>query len=197
MSEKFLTVILNMLKKKQMSISSTSRELKQNGYDLHRLIITGYLRALYDTGYLEEIDIPPSKVYSYNYKKQEKDIYRILEYRLKDVDTEYRYPVAVHILASLFNRPCFRYELNLIGITPKSSPHVKESSSERLREFREGVTRFEIPAGDRAYEMSSHDDVIISKSANVILGIMKDTLDLTGLRSRYQPTRISQFLEEE
>ena len=64
MSDKFLTVILNMLKNSQMSISSVSRELKTNGYDLHRLIITGYLRALHDTGYLEEKEIPPSKVFT-------------------------------------------------------------------------------------------------------------------------------------
>ncbi len=193
MSEKFFNVIINMLKERQLSISSISRELKSEGYDQHRLIITGYLRALYDTGYLVEQEIPPSKVYSYNHIGQETDLYRILENSLKDVDTEYRYPVAVYILTSLLNRPCFRYELSLIGITPQSSPYVRESRSERLKEFREEISRFDVPEGDKAYEMNGHDAGVVLHSSDVIYGIMKNLLDLAGLKSRYHPTRITDY----
>jgi len=193
MSEKFFNVIINMLKERQLSISSISRELKSEGYDQHRLIITGYLRALYDTGYLVEQEIPPSKVYSYNHRGQETDIYRILEDRLKDVDPEYRYPVAVYILTSLLNRPCFRYELSLVGITPQSSPYVRESRSERLKEFREDISRFDVPEGDKAYEMNGHDAGVILHSSDIIYGIMKNLLDLTGLKSRYHPTLITDY----
>ncbi len=195
MSEKFFNIIINMLKERQLSISSISRQLKSEGYDQHRLIITGYLRALYDTGYLIEQEIPPSKVYSYNHRGQETDLYRILEDRLKDVDPEYRYPVAVYILTSLLNRPCFRYELSLIGITPQSSPYVRESRNERLKEFREDISRFDIPEGDKAYEMNGHDAGVILHSSDVICGIMKNLLDLTGLKSRYHSTQITEFME--
>jgi len=195
MSEKFFNVIINMLKERQLSISSISRQLKSEGYDQHRLIITGYLRALYDTGYLIEQEIPPSKVYSYNHRGQETDLYQILEDRLKYVDPEYRYPVAVYILTSLLNRPCFRYELSLIGITPQSSPYVRESRNERLKEFREDISRFDIPEGDKAYEMNGHDAGVILHSSDVICGIMKNLLDLTGLKSRYHSTRITEFME--
>ncbi len=195
MSEKFFNILINMLKEHQLSISSISRQLKSEGYDQHRLIITGYLRALYDTGYLEEQEIPPSKVYSYNYRGQETDIYRILEDRLKDVDPEYRYPVAVYILTSLLNRPCFRYELSLAGITPKSSPFVRESRNERLKEFREEISRFDVPQNDKAYEMNGHDAGVILHASDVICGIMKNLLDLTGLKSRYHSTRITEFME--
>ncbi|KAF5425960.1 hypothetical protein C5S42_08960 [Candidatus Methanomarinus sp.] len=193
MSEKFFTVILDMLKEQQLSISAISRELKTKGYDIHRLIITGYLRALYDTGYLEETEIPPSKVYIYNHKKQQKDIYIILEDRLKDVDPEYRYPVAVYILTSLFNRPCFRYELNLIGVIPGSSHHVKESKGELIKKFREDITRFEIPANDKAYEINSNDANVISMGCNVIFSIIKDTMDMTVLKSKYHSTQIWEY----
>lgn len=197
MSEKFFNVIMNMLKGRQVSISGIARELKVEGYEVHRLIITGYLRALFDTGYLEEIDIPPSKVYTYNQKKQEKDIYRILEDRLREVDSEYRYPVAVFVLTSLFNRPCFKHELGLLGIAPKSTPYVKESTSEHINEYREGISRIEIPPADKAYEMKNKDPDIISKAAPVIFSILKDTVDLSGLRSKYHATKISQFVEAE
>ncbi len=193
MSEKFFTTVLNMLKDRQLSISGISRKLKTSGYDQHRLIITGYLRALYDTGFLEELEIPPSKVYTYNHRRQEKDIYLMLEDHLKEVDSEFRFPVAVHILGSLFNRPCFKYELNLLEITPKASPYVRESNDERLKEYREDITRFDIPASDKAYEMNGADVNIISKSGEVIFGIMKEKVNLTGLRSRYHATRISDY----
>lgn len=197
MSEKFFSVTLNMLKEKQMSISSISRELKSRGYDIHRLIITGYLRALYDTGYVEEEEIPPSKVYKYNYRRQEKDIYKLLEDRFKDMDSEYKYPVSVYILTSLFHRPCFRYELNLVGVTPKNSTYVRESRSERLKEFRESISRFEIPAGDKAFEMNGKDENIVSLGSEVIISIIKDIMDFSGLKSKYQSTQISQFVENE
>ena len=190
MSEKFFNVIINMLNERQLSISSISRELKSEGYDQHRLIITGYLRALNDTGYLVEQEIPPSKVYSYNHRGQETDIYRILENSLKDVDPEYMYPVAVYILTSLLNRPCFRYELSLVGITPKSSPYVRESRSEGLKEFREDISRFDVPESDKAYEMTGNDEGVILHSSDVINGIMKNLLDLTGLKSRYQQSTL-------
>ncbi|MCL7415713.1 MAG: hypothetical protein M8349_06600 [ANME-2 cluster archaeon] len=193
MSEKFFTTVLNLLKERQLSISSIARELKTSGYDQHRLIITGYLRALYDTGFLEEVEIPPSKVYTYNHRRQEKDIYLMLENHLKDVDSEYRFPVAVYILTSLFNRPCFRYELNLMEITPKSSTYVRESNDERLKEYRDGISRFTIPAGDKAYEMKDTDVNIASQGSEIIFGIMKERLDLTGLKSKYHATRISDY----
>jgi hypothetical protein len=196
MSEKFFVAVRDMLKEQQLSISAISRELKKKGYDIHRLIITGYLRALYDTGYLEETEIPPSKVYTYNHKKQQKDIYLILEERLKDVDSEYRFPVAVYILTSLFNRPCFRYELNLIGVVPGSSHYVKESKGELIKKFREDITRFEIPVNDKAYEMNSNDVNVISTGCNVIFGIIKDTMDMTGLKSRYHSTQIWEYIQD-
>ncbi|MCD4843012.1 MAG: hypothetical protein K8R25_00825 [Methanosarcinales archaeon] len=196
MSEKFFIAVRDMLKEQQLSISAISRELKKKGYDIHRLIITGYLRALYDTGYLEETEIPPSKVYTYNHKKQQRDIYLILEERLKDVDSEYRFPAAVYILTSLFNRPCFRYELNLVGVVPGSSHYVKESKGDLIKKFREDITRFEIPANDKAYEMNSNDANVISTGCNVIFGIIKDTMDMTGLKSRYHSTQIWEYIQD-
>jgi hypothetical protein len=196
MSEKFFSSVLNMLKDRQMSISGISRELKKDGYDIHRLIITGYLRALNDTGYLEESEVPPSKIYNYNHRKQQRDIYRTLEDRLKEIDPEFRFPVAVYLLTNLFNRPCFKYELNLIGITPKNNPFVKESRNERIKEFRENISRFEIPDGDKAYESSGNNPDITSLSLGIISNILKDVFDMTGLKSRYHTTRIWEYVEK-
>ena len=56
--------ISEILKKNMKSISGISQELRKRGYDSHRLILTGYLRALRDMGVLKEISKPPSKLYS-------------------------------------------------------------------------------------------------------------------------------------
>lgn len=47
----------------QQSISGITRELQIRGYPEHRLVVTGYLRALHDLDYLDEIQISPSKIY--------------------------------------------------------------------------------------------------------------------------------------
>ncbi|MCX9013385.1 MAG: hypothetical protein OIN89_01065, partial [Candidatus Methanoperedens sp.] len=85
MSQQFYDLLIELLSKKQMSISSIARELKKTGYDQHRLILTGYLRALNDMGYLEEIEIPPSKVYIFK-EDLRKDIYRIVKEQLEGMD---------------------------------------------------------------------------------------------------------------
>ena len=71
MEEKLNLKLLELLEGRQLSISGLSRELKAGGIDEHRLILTGYLRALRDLNILEEIEVPPSKIYSLPEKVEE------------------------------------------------------------------------------------------------------------------------------
>src|SRR5512136_510305 len=57
-------LVLEVLKKDQMSISGVCRELNSKGVKLHRLELSGYLKALADMNVLKEKDIRPSKVFS-------------------------------------------------------------------------------------------------------------------------------------
>ena len=57
-------LILEVLRKDSASISGVSRELESRGVKLHRLELTGYLKALADLGVLREKDIKPAKVFS-------------------------------------------------------------------------------------------------------------------------------------
>src|SRR5665811_480782 len=140
------------------SISSIARELKKNGYDQHRLIVTGYLRALHDVGHVEEMDIPPSKVYIFK-SGIKRDVYTILKEHLKDIDISERLEIAVFILSSLFHRPCFKYELELLGIEARKTETVRESKDARLKEHRTAVTRLKIPSDDTAFELiGDHKD---------------------------------------
>ncbi|WNY26704.1 hypothetical protein MsAm2_04770 [Methanolapillus ohkumae] len=57
--------IFDLLKDgRQLSISGITRELKKRGIHEHRLIVTGYLRALNDLKRLNEFDLSPSKIYT-------------------------------------------------------------------------------------------------------------------------------------
>ncbi|HRR67139.1 MAG TPA: hypothetical protein P5063_05780, partial [Methanomassiliicoccales archaeon] len=56
--------IISMLSEEGRSISYLSKELKKQGFDMHRLILTGYLRALSDLNILKEKEVPPAKVYT-------------------------------------------------------------------------------------------------------------------------------------
>jgi len=189
MSE-FYNILTKILANRQMSISSIARELKKSGYDQHRLIITGYLRALNDIGYLEEIDIPPSKVYIFK-AGMKRDVYNIVKEHLGDIDISERLEIAVFILSSLFHRPCFRYELELLGIEGRKTENVRESKDARIKEHRTSVTRIKIPPDDPAFEMGGDYSNIQVRGNKVLIDIINDLLDLDGLKAKFQQTKLA------
>ena len=190
MSDQFYSILAEILAQKQLSISSIARELKKKGYDQHRLILTGYLRALYDTGYVDEIDIPPSKVYSFK-ASPKRDIYTIVKEHLKNIDISERLELAVFILTSLFHRPCFKFELGLLGIEAQKTKTVKESKDPRLKEHRAAVTRVKIPAEDPAFEISGEDTGVLQKGNEILIDIISELIDLDGLKAKYQQTKLA------
>ncbi len=189
MSE-YYNILTKVMANKQMSISSIARELKKNGYDQHRLILTGYLRALHETGYMEEIDIPPSKVYVFK-PGMKRDVYSIVKDHLKDIDISERLGIAVFILSSLFHRPCFKYELELLGIEARKTETVKESKDARLKEHRIAVTRIKIPIDDPAFEINGETSEIQLNGNRVLIDIIRDFIDLEGLKAKSQQTKFA------
>ncbi|VVB88243.1 Uncharacterised protein [uncultured archaeon] len=189
MSDQFYTILTEILAQKQMSISSIARELKKGGYDFHRLILTGYLRALHDTGYLEEIDIPPSKVYTFR-AGVKRDVYSIIKEHLKGIDAPERFELAVFLLTSLFHRPCFKYELDLLGVESQKTKIVKESKDLRLKEHRNAVTRIKIPPDDPAYEIDENENSMLKPGNEILTDIINDLINLDGLKAKFQQTRL-------
>ncbi|RZB32913.1 MAG: hypothetical protein AEth_00259 [Candidatus Argoarchaeum ethanivorans] len=187
MSGKFYNTITEILTKQEFSISGVSRELKKHGYDYHRLIVTGYLRALEDVGYMERKDVPPSRIYACVNK--EKDIYELIADKLDQISIEKRLHVAVFLLTNLLGRPCFKHELTLLGISnPNPNPHINKSMNENLDHFRADVTRINIPPNDLAYELI--DNVVPFEAVDILLQILKDRLDLGGLKAKHQQTTL-------
>ncbi len=189
MSE-FYDTLTKILTTKQMSISSIARELKKNGYDQHRLILTGYLRALQETGFLEEIDVPPSKVYVAK-NGMNRNIYSLLKEHLKDIDNSEKFEMGVFILTSVFHRPCFKHELELSGIEARRSDIIKESRDARLKEHRNSITRIKIPPEDPAYEISGDINRIQLRGSKVLINMLGDLIDLEGLKAKFQQTKLT------
>lgn len=189
MSE-FYNTLAGILSNRQMSISSIARELKKNGYDYHRLILTGYLRALHDMGSLEEINIPPAIVYTLK-PNSRRDIYGILKEHLKSVDISERLEVAVFVLTSLFHRPCFKHELELLGIEARKTGNVKESKDPHLKEHRASVTRIKIPLDDPAFELSGDDPKSLALGNMILIDIVNELIDLEGLKAKFLQKKLA------
>jgi hypothetical protein len=221
MEEKLNLKLLELLEGRQLSISGLSRELKAGGIDEHRLILTGYLRALRDLNILVEIEVPPSKIYSLPEKVEEylpekiedpspekgkerkhsegdsEDIYSIFKVQLLKIDLDLRIPVGVYVVSRLFERPCFRKELKLMGITQKHLDQylekpgmVWEFPDSHLKKARSEITRIEIPQDDPAYGIRENKEELTRHANEVLAGLIKHSVDLEGLTAKSKQTTL-------
>lgn len=222
MEEKLNLKLFELLEGRQLSISGLSRELKAGGIDEHRLILTGYLRALRDLNILEEFEVPPSKIYALPEKNKEslpekieesfpekgkelkppepsdsEDIYSIFRTQLLKIDLDLRIPVGVYVVSRLFERPCFRRELKLIGITQRHLDQylekpgiVCELPDSHLKKARSDITRIEIPPDDPAYEIREPRKEVTRLANEVLAGLIKHRIDLEGLLAKSKQTTL-------
>ena len=222
MEENLNLKLLELLEGRQLSISGLSRELKAGGIDEHRLILTGYLRALRDLNILEEVEVPPSKIYSLPEKVEEylpekieestsekgkdqkhselsdsEDIYSIFRTQLLRIDLDLRIPVGVYVVSRLFERPCFRKELKLMGITQKHLDQylekpgmVWELPDSHLKKARSEITRIEIPQDDPAYGIRENKEELTRPANEVLAGLIKHSIDLEGLVAKSKQTTL-------
>ena len=226
MEEKLNFKLLELLEGRQLSISGLSRELKAGGIDEHRLILTGYLRALRDLNILAEIEVPPSKIYTLPGKSENnvpvsfhseiedsssekgrerkhleiqdsEDIYSIFRNQLIKIDLDLRIPVGVYVVSRLFERPCFRKELKLMGITQKHLDQylekpgiVFEPPESLLKKARSYITKIEIPSDDPAYEIRENKEELTRLANEVLAGLIKHSVDLEGLVAKSKQTTL-------
>jgi hypothetical protein len=214
MEEKLNLKLLELLEGRRLSISGLSRELKVRGIDEHRLVLTGYLRALRDLEILEETEVPPSKIYALPEKTMEslsekskesrspefsgpEEIYSILRDQLLKINLDFRIPVGVYVVSRLFERPCFRRELKLIGITQKHLEQylekpgiVCEAQDAYLKKARTDITKIEIPPDDPAYEIRENREEVIRSANEVLAGLIKHRIDLEGLVLKSKQTTL-------
>jgi len=147
-------IIVAYLKNEESSISSLHRKLTKDGCEVHRLILTGYLRALTDMGVLREREIPPSKVYGTSASRR-LDIYELVGNRCRSFEMEpgEQADAAVFFLQRLFHRPVFLEELRRCGYDTVSDAG-KVSGDDRA-EARKVLAKakLKIPYNDPCYSL--------------------------------------------
>lgn len=200
MTEALYSKIFRLLDSRQLSISGITRDLKSEGIDEHRLIMTGYLRALRDLKKLDEIEVPPSKTYKLpdNAEKEEDNIYSLIGHHLKDVPASKRIYVAIYVFSSLLERPVFRAELKSMGFhentimdaVQKGNPII-EIPEKDIKILRNSITRISIPSVDPAYEISGKDNDNLRYVGIVLLPVLKALMNLEGLVPKTKQTKLA------
>ena len=143
--------IFEILRNDGMSISALSRELKERGFNIHRLILTGYLRALTDMNELREKEVPPAKIYV-PIRGKEQDIYEIIGEHSRNVCSGHDADLLIlYALNKLFKRPVFLDELRHAGV--RNPPDARQVEGDEKEEARRILSRakLKVPDSNPAY----------------------------------------------
>ena len=181
-------MIYEILKTEGMSISALSRALEEQGVNIHRLILTGYLRALTDLNELKEKEVPPAKIYI-PAKAKEKDVYQLVGEHARNIssanDTD---QLIVYALYRIFKRPVFFEELKHAGVkNPGNFQLAKgDERNEAMRILRR--LKWKVPETSPAYVADPPEDAMLLE--NLLCNILCEKLDYAALVSESKQTKL-------
>lgn len=171
------------------SISALSRELEGRGYNLHRLILTGYLRALTDLKILKEREVPPAKLYM-PAKAPERDIYELVGDTVRGmVEGEKADALILFTLSSLFKRPIFYDELRRAGIS--GQPPGRQATGEERQEAKRVLSRAGLKIPDSAKAYVAEGEGMHDAELQVLENILVEQLGVTNLVKGTTQTKLS------
>jgi hypothetical protein len=182
-------IILEILKEDGKSISAISRELEKRGYDQHRLILTGYLRAMSDLNVLREKEVPPAKLYVIA-KGREQNIYEVVGEKVRGLygEGEKSDKLILVVLNKLMHRAIFSDELSKAGV--KTSPG-HEASREERQEAKQSLIKsgFKVPDSVKAYTI---DAIECEKDYfEVVTRLLADLYNINYLIKETKQTRLT------
>ena len=181
-------MIYEILKTEGMSISALSRALEEQGVSIHRLILTGYLRALTDLNELKEKEVPPAKIYI-PAKAKEKDVYELVGEHARNIssgnDADH---LIVYALYRLFKRPVFFEELKHAGVKNPGNFRLAEGDerNEAMRILRR--LKWKVPETSPAYVADPPEDAMLLE--NLLCNILCEKLDYAALVSESKQTKL-------
>lgn len=205
---------------RQLSISGITRELKSRNFSEHRLIVTGYLRALKDMDCLNEFDLSPSKIYTLKtdekganvfskFKKETNDsslrgsdVYGLVGEKLsKMTSPQTKIETAVYIFVTLFDRPCFESELNAAGIDSNQLSKYFGMPDDTNLVFKSKDSKKyhdefpQIPKNSPAYDIHTDklDCDFLMRAVNILTALLKDEIDVSALVSKTANTSLLDF----
>ncbi|WP_316560172.1 hypothetical protein [Methanimicrococcus stummii] len=207
---------------RQLSISGITRELKARDFNEHRLIVTGYLRALKDMDCLNEFDLSPSKIYTLkaddknangfsksktnaNVDANAADIYGLVGEKLsKTMSSVIKIETAVYIFMTLFDRPCFESELNAAGIdsvqlskyfSAQTDSNTDSNLVFKSKDFKKYYDELPQMKNSQAYEIHTDklDPDFLMRAVNLLTALLKDEVDVSDLVSKTANTSLLNF----
>lgn len=107
--------IVSELVEEEKSISGLQKSLEGKGVNTHRLVLTGYLKAMVDMGILKEKEIKPSRIYSIQ-SIPGRDIYELVGLAARKLSDESTGDHALELLYYIFNRPLFVREIERCNV---------------------------------------------------------------------------------
>ena len=144
-------LVLEILKKDPASISGVCRELNQKGVKLHRLELTGYLKALADMNVLKERDIKPAKVFSLS-ASRDKNLHELIGEScvVTGQSPDERATLAAYCLQKLFKRAVFDMEVRRCGVEGvvegrKATPEERAESKGVLSRMGYKIPNSDVP----------------------------------------------------
>lgn len=127
--------IIETLGKDGESISALSKDLESKGIKIHRLILTGYLRAMADMNILREKEIPPSKIYIPIHGLSD-NVYQSIEKGCRKMDGD-QDSMILYCLNRILKRPVFDSELRMAGVMRKvGTPADEQITAECKKHLR-------------------------------------------------------------
>ncbi len=160
--------IIYDLNLEEKSISGLQKSLESNGFNHHRLYLTGYLKALVDVGLLKEKEIKPARIYSPAYRES-RDIYDYAGRIARMMEEEESGDCALIILYTLFSRPVFMREIERCNVDlPRQYRKVmSQRRSDYIRKLQE--TGIKIPQNNMMVEPLHRD-------FSQIMGFLRDII---------------------
>jgi len=179
----FNRIITECLGRDGLSISALAKELESKGFKQHRLLITGYLRALTDMGYLKEREIPPSKIYQIS-KTLPDSIYEVVGKACRKVTNDPD-ELILFALFKMFKRPIFESELRSAGIT---RPIGEVASEQDAAEYKKMLRR----AGNTVATQNAVSPVndMSEKFQEALITMMLDSTDSRHLIAETKQSRL-------
>ncbi len=169
--------IISELVEEEKSISGLQKSLETRGINTHRLVLTGYLKAMVDVGILREKEIKPSRIYSIQ-SIPGRDIYELVGLAARKMTDESTGDYALELLYYIFNRPIFVREIERcnVDLPRQYKTVVPQRRLEYIAKLNEQGIK--IPQNNIMMEPQSRD-------SQKLLMMLKDLVSITLDVKRY------------
>ncbi len=180
----FYRLVVDNLGRDGKSISALSKDLEKANIKLHRLILTGYLRALTDMNYLREREVPPAKIYQ-PLRPLPDNLYESVEKSARRV-TDDADELILYTLYKLLKRPIFDSELKQAGV---NRPLGRKASEYEVSECRKVLRRAGnvVPTSVAVHPETEYEE----EYAEVLADLVLETKDSRYLVLETRQTRLT------